>query len=67
MAAMEVAIRPEPRGPEREAIEAALARLLRPRVLPPQYVSEWRQAGLSEAVGAQAAARPRTSFGATRA
>jgi hypothetical protein len=67
VAAMNVVIRPEPLDPERKAIEAALAALLGPRTLPPQYSSEWRQVGLREAVGAQAVARPRTSFGATRA
>jgi hypothetical protein len=61
-------IRPEPSPDERDAIELALRRLIERPELPPQYTSPWRRAGIAETVGAQAAdARPRTSFGATRA
>ena len=64
---MDVAISPDPRPGEREAIEAALRKLIRGDKLPPAYTSAWRRAGLEQVVADQAAARPRTSFGATRA
>jgi hypothetical protein len=62
---MELEITPEPSDVEREAIEAALRRLLAGTTLPAAYSSAWRQAGLREAV--QADARPRSNRGATRA
>jgi predicted nuclease of predicted toxin-antitoxin system len=52
---------------EREAIEAALRRLLSRNSLPAAYTSAWRNAGLREAVDSQALARPRSNRGATRA
>ncbi len=64
---MDVEITPEPGADEREAIEAALRRLIARGTLPAAYTSAWRKAGLREAVDAQAGARPRKSFGATRA
>jgi hypothetical protein len=66
---MEVQITPEPGPEEREAIEAALRRLLGRRTAPAAYSSAWRKTGLRDAVEPelQAGARPRKSFGATRA
>jgi hypothetical protein len=68
---MDVQITPEPGPEEREAIEAALRRLIGRGSVPAAYRSAWRKAGLQEAVEPepepQAGARPRRSFGATRA
>jgi hypothetical protein len=66
---MDVQITPEPGPEEREAIEAALRRLIGRGSAPAAYGSAWRKAGLREAVEPepQAGARPRRSFGATRA
>ena len=50
---MDVQIEPEPAPAEREAIEAALERLLGDRFSPPgagPYASAWRLAGLRENV-----------------
>jgi hypothetical protein len=58
---------PRPEPDERKAIELALRRLIARGSLPAQYTSAWRNAGLREAVQSQAGARPRSSFGATRA
>jgi hypothetical protein len=63
---MDVQIQPEPPVQEREAIEEALRRLRRGPALPDAYTSKWRRAGIREST-AQAVARPRRSFGATRA
>jgi hypothetical protein len=62
-----IELKPEPEPKEREAIEVALQRLLARGNLPAAYTSAWRQAGIRTAVEDQAAARPRSSFGATRA
>ena len=65
---MDVEITPDPEPLQRDAIEAALQKLLEARIEPAAYASAWRRAGLEEAVSPQAAdVRPRTSFGATRA
>jgi hypothetical protein len=64
---MDMEIKPEPAAEERAAIEVALRRLRARIATPPAYTSAWRKAGLREAVEAQAVARPRRSFGATRA
>ncbi len=64
---MEIELKPEPGPKEREAIELALQRIMARGSLPPAYTSAWRQAGVRAAVENQAAARPRKSFGATRA
>ena len=64
---MDVEIRPEPESDERQAIEAALRRLMGRGTQPAAYTSAWRKAGLREAVEPYAGARPRNSFGATRA
>ncbi len=64
---MDVEIRPEPEPEERQAIEAALRRLIRGGAPPAAYTSAWRQTGLRESVEPYAGARPRKSFGATRA
>ena len=48
---MELEIEPEPDPREREAIEAAILRLLGEKTLPPAYVSSWRRAGIAENVG----------------
>jgi hypothetical protein len=68
---MDVQITPEPGPEEREAIEAALRRLNGRGPTPAAYDSAWRKAALREAVepepDLQAGARPRRSFGATRA
>ena len=65
---MNVAITPDPEPQQRAAIEAALQTLLEGAGQPAVYASAWRRAGLADAVSDQAAdARPRTSFGATRA
>jgi hypothetical protein len=63
---MRLEISPEPAPEEREAIEAALRKLIQGRTVPAAYESVWRQAGIREAVD-QAVARPRSSFGAARA
>lgn len=50
---MDVEIEPEPEPAERDAIEAALARLLEDPFAPPgaaPYASPWRLAGLYENV-----------------
>jgi len=64
---MDVEIKPEPPPDEREAIEVALRRLIGHGTLPAAYASAWRKAGLRDALEPYAAARPRKSFGATRA
>jgi hypothetical protein len=64
---MDVEIKPEPSPDEREAIEAALRRLMGRGVQPASYTSAWRKTGLQESVEPYAGARPRKSFGATRA
>ena len=64
---MDVEITPRPDPDEREAIELALRRLVERGNLPAAYTSAWRNAGLCESVEGQAGARPRSSFGATRA
>ena len=64
---VELEISPEPDEEGRDAIEAALQRLLRRDSVPPAYASAWRKAGLRSAVDPQALARPRSSRGATRA
>lgn len=64
---MQVHIDPEPPPDEREAIETALRRLVNGTRKPAAYASAWRNAGLREALDPYAAARPRKSFGATRA
>jgi hypothetical protein len=63
---MDLHITPEPPPEEREAIEAALRKLLRGPALPQAYTSAWRRAGIRDSID-QAVARPRRSFGATRA
>ncbi len=50
--AMELEITPEADPDQREAIEAALERLLADAALPPAYLSAWRQAGIAENVSA---------------
>ena len=68
MSVVEFEIRPEPKPREREAVVAALERLLAGVRTPPAYRSRWRDAGLREnAPAAYATARPRRSPGATRA
>lgn len=47
---MEFEITPEPEGEEREAITAALERLLAADPVLPGYRSEWRNAGIRENV-----------------
>lgn len=64
---MDVEITPQPEAEEREAIEVALRRLLGRGNVPAAYASAWRKAGLREAIQPYAGARPRKSFGATRA
>jgi hypothetical protein len=68
---MEIEFDPEPSPEQQPALLEGLDRLLRnegARSLPAAYLSAWRQAGIREAVVDQAAdARPRSSFGATRA
>ena len=64
---MEFEIEPTPTPREREAIEATLRRLIARGTLPAAYASAWRKAGLRDAVEPYAGARPRKSFGATRA
>jgi hypothetical protein len=64
---MDVEITPQPDPAEREAIELALLRLVAGVSVHSAYTSAWRQAGLREAVEAQAVARLRRSLGATRA
>jgi hypothetical protein len=64
---MDIEIKPEPAPEEREAIEAAVRRLVNGATQPAAYTSSWRKAGLREALDPYAAARPRKSFGATRA
>jgi hypothetical protein len=64
---MDVEIKPEPTPEEREAIEAAMRRLMHATAQPTAYTSAWRKTGLREALDPYAAARPRKSFGATRA
>lgn len=62
-------ITPEPSPEEREALDAALERLLAGEATPPAYASAWREAGIRENVdgGDYATARPRRSPGASRA
>ena len=60
---MDYEIRPEPTPAEREALIAALERLLAyegglPEV-PAAYRSKWRQAGLRESVGDEGGSEPR--------
>jgi hypothetical protein len=62
-----VEITPEPEPEERRVIEAALQKLIEGSSPPAVYRSAWREAGIREAVEDQAVARPRNSFGATRA
>lgn len=66
---MEYEINPEPNKDEREAIVAAIERLLRRDPTPAAYRSRWRHAAVSENVDEddQATARPRRRPGATRA
>ena len=68
---MDYEIRPEPDQEEREAIVTALKRLLAREAEPPAYRSAWRERGVLEnlesADDGYAAARPRSSAGATRA
>jgi hypothetical protein len=64
---MDVKITPKPEPEEREAIELALRRLIGRGPLPAAYASAWRKAGLRDALEPYAGARPRRSFGATRA
>ena len=64
---MEFEIRPEPEPGDRDAIEAALRRLMGRGTQPAAYASAWRKTGLQESVEPYAGARPRKSFGATRA
>ena len=47
---MRYEISPEPDPNEREALEAALARLLAAEEKPAPYRSRWREAGLRESV-----------------
>lgn len=68
---MDVEITPEPSPEERRALLASLERLLAGPGEPPAYRSRWREEGVLEntqdAVGYDAAARPRSNPGATRA
>jgi hypothetical protein len=66
---VDVEIVPEPGPEDREALEQALRKLIAGRTLSPAYTSAWREAGIREAVEEvqTAGARPRSSFGATRA
>lgn len=65
---MDVEITPQPGPREREAIEVALRGLIGRRRTPAAYESAWRKTGVREAVELDyAGARPRNSFGATRA
>ena len=64
---MDIEIKPEPEPDQREAIEAAMRRLANAPTQPAAYASTWRKTGLREALDPYAAARPRNSFGATRA
>jgi hypothetical protein len=65
---MEFEIRPEPSPEEREAVVAALERLLARDPVPAAYRSRWRDEAVRENVDADyATARPRSSPGATRA
>lgn len=65
---MDYEIVPEPTPAEREALLAALARLLRDDGRgPAAYRSRWRLAGLPAEGDDQAAARPRRRRGASRA
>ena len=68
---MDVEIRPQPSPEERSALLAALERLLAEPELPAAYRSRWRELGIREnagsEIGYEAAARPRSSPGATRA
>ena len=45
---MEFVIQPEPDPDEREAVELALERLLKPHQVPPAYESRWRDQGITE-------------------
>jgi hypothetical protein len=62
---VEYEISPEPTPEEREAIDEALKKLLSRPPLPAPYLSAWRKAGIEPED--QAAARPRSSWGASRA
>jgi hypothetical protein len=66
---VEYEIIPEPSPDEREAIVTAIERLLRRDPQPAAYRSRWRALGVKENLDpeAQAAARPRSKPGATRA
>jgi hypothetical protein len=65
---VDIELTPDPAPEEREAIEAAVQKLIAGSSAPAAYRSAWRVAGIREAVEDQAAeARPRSSFGATRA
>ena len=64
---MDVEIKPEPTPQEREAIEGVMRGLFHATAQPRAYTSAWRKAGVREALDPYAAARPRKSFGATRA
>ena len=67
---MDFEITPEPSSAEREALAAALQKLLSGETVPRAYLSPWRNAGIRENTGdddGYATARPRKSPGATRA
>jgi len=65
---VEFIVEPEPTPEEREAMTAALERLLAGEQVPAPYRSAWRQAGIAEnAKAGYATTRPRSSPGATRA
>ena len=65
---MEFVVEPEPEPREREALTRALERLLAGDEQPAPYRSAWRQTGIAANVRADyAIARPRSTFGATRA
>lgn len=62
---MEVEIRPEPENREREALLAALSE--DPALDASPYRSRWRAEAADEENGYEAAGRPRSSRGASRA
>ncbi len=68
---MDAEITPEPSPEERRALLASLESLLAPPAPAPAYRSGWRKEGIRENTEAddryEAAARPRSSPGATRA
>ena len=68
--AVEFEFRPEPSEVEREAVSAALERLLAGEADPSAYRSAWRAAGVRDNIDVepvQAIPGPRRSRGATRA